>query len=234
MAKRRKSGAPRWPRRLIALALIIVVLMVAIWFARYRALPSISSVAQHHADSTAPPASGTAKDDAGQPLHLSGKLEITNPARDPQLGVVTPAAVLFRQVEMYQWQEQCDTHGCHYSTAWSTAMVDSHKFRDPAGHENPRVPFMSAKFFAGEVRLAGYVVDPDVLVAELVPVDFPVSAPHLPANLVASFRAHDGVLYAGDDHVHPIVGELRVSYRIIAATEVTLSGVARSGKLVLR
>ena len=110
--------------------------------------------------------------------------------------------------------------------------MDSHKFRAAKGHENPAAPFNDAIFFAPGLKLGEYAVDQDLLAQQLRASDYAVHDASLPPNLAASFGERDGVLYAGGDPAHPAVGEVRISYRIIASGAVTLSGVLRGGKLV--
>jgi hypothetical protein len=166
----------------------------------------------------------------GRPLHVSGELAASGPAHDVQLGVSANAAVLFRHVEMYQWQEHCQGGACRYDGAWS-APLDSHKFRDPKGHENPPAPFNDSTFFAPGIKLDGYLVDPDLLVAQLHATDYAAHNANLPPNLAASFGERDGVLYAGGDPAHPVVGAVRISYRVIGKGTVALSGVQHGTKL---
>ncbi|MEO5558354.1 MAG: TMEM43 family protein, partial [Dokdonella sp.] len=60
---------------------------------------------------------------------------------------------------------------------------------------------------------------------------FPVHVAQLPPNLAATFRDHDGVLYAGADPDHGAVGDLRVSYRVVAAGPVHLNAIQEGDHL---
>ena len=167
----------------------------------------------------------------GKRVTVSGKLMVPSTVRDPELGLSVDAIVLLRNVEMYQWREQCAGSDCKYDTEWSSTPIDSSKFHTPAGHENPRFPFSSARFATGPVRLAGYIVDPDVIAAQAQPEKYPVHKDTLPPNLAASFREADGELVTGEDMNHPKVGALRVSYRIIPARTTSLTGVQHGQRL---
>ncbi|HEX6833708.1 MAG TPA: TMEM43 family protein [Rudaea sp.] len=230
MARRRNPASARL--RLLPVLIAVLVIVAAAWYWHRRG--ETAHVAQnHHLDVTDIAASQIDAAKEGRPVRLNGKLEIAKPPRDAQLGVAAPAALLWRHVEMYQWQETCAKDGCHYEKGWSGATIDSHKFREPAGHENPAPPFADAKFAAGSVKLGGLAIDPDVL-AQLATTDFPVRAADLPPNLAATFRVQDGVLYAGADPAHPTVGALRVSYRAAGTGDVELTGVQRGTKLAAR
>jgi hypothetical protein len=168
----------------------------------------------------------------GRNVHISGKLEIAKPPRDTQLGVGADAAVLFRKVEMMQWQENCGATDCTYTSAWSATPADSSKFRHPAGHENPPQRLANARFDAGEIRLGAYMVDAELAATQLKAIDYPAHAANLPPNMAASFSEVGGVLYAGGDPAQPRVGTVRVSYRIVPIGSATLTGVQTGTRLI--
>ena len=173
--------------------------------------------------------------DEGRRVRVAGKLHFAHGARDPQLGIAANAAILFRDVAIFQWHEHCEGGACRYDMAWSSAPVDSRRFREPAGHENPPAPFASARFDAPGLQVGAYAVDADLLAAQLRTEPLAVSTQALPPNLAAVF--HDGaggVLFAGDDAAHPRLGAIRISYRIVAPGEVALSGVQRGDRLTTR
>lgn len=227
MATRRKSSV----RRIALIVVITALVALACWFGWQhlphrldQAITTKIALATVSADRIDPV-------NEGRRVRVAGQLEIGKPPRDAQLGIAMDAAILFRHVEMYQWREQCAGGNCRYDTEWSAQPIDSHKFRTPAGHENPAPPFASAHFDAGEIRLGAFTVDPELAAAQLNAADYPVHAASLPPNLAASFRDVDGVLYAGGDPAHPVVGALRVSYRIMPIGAVILTGVQRGAKL---
>jgi len=212
-------------RRIAAFAAAIALIAAAGWFGyEYLQRRMPRSIGETSAPSHDVPRESEA------PRRVEGALSASGPARDGQLGVSAKAAVLFRHVEMYQWQEDCGGT-CRYEKSWS-APVDSRRFREPKGHENPQAPFNDSVFFAPGLKLADYAVDPDLLVAQLHASAYPAHDTNLPPNLAASFAERDGILYAGGDPAHPAIGELRISYRTIPLGQSTLNGVVRGGKLV--
>ena len=139
--------------------------------------------------------------------------------------------VLLRTVEMLQWHEQCAAKSCVYALEWSPRPVDSRAFKTPQGHQNPsRLPFSSERFLAGEVRLGAFRIDPALAAGAAAPLAYPVRGAQLPPNLAATFRDRDGVLYASDA-AHAAVGDLRVSYRIVAPTTLRLTGMQDGDRL---
>lgn len=168
----------------------------------------------------------------GRRVSVTGTLTFAAGAVDEELGIDTQAAVLWRDVEMAQWQEQCVANGCAQRIAWSSALIDSSTFNERTGRENPvSFPFASRAFAAPSLRLGAFTVDPAVL-AELPTQPRPASMAELPPNLAAIFRDHDGVLFSGDDVRVPAIGDLRVRYRVLAPGPVTITGLQRGNALV--
>lgn len=178
----------------------------------------------------------------GWTVATSGKLTVGAPARDTQLGISADAVMLLRYVEMLQWREQCAGQQCDHKTVWSPQRIDSKKFREPEGHENPaRMPMTSARFAAQQVRLGKFLVDAAILGnyrlgagLQAKPHPYPVTSAQLPSNLAISFRDFDGGLYAGNDPQNPAVGDVRVSYKVISASDVEMVGVQRGERLVVK
>jgi len=218
MARRKRKSKSR----LLLLVAVLALAGAALWVKRDAAKQWLANTQPGRTEANGANETATQK--------ITGELTASGPVRDGQLGVSANAAVLLRHVEMYQWQEHCDG-ACRYEQAWS-APVDSRNFRESKGHENPQAPFKDSVFFAPGLQLAGYAVDPDLLVAQVRASTFAVHDADLPPNLAATFAERDGVLYAGGNPTHPAIGEVRVSYRSIATGPTSLNGVLRGGKLV--
>lgn len=177
----------------------------------------------------------------GRVVTIDGALSVAKPARDTQLGIGADAVMLLRFAEMLQWQEKCDGGKCAYAEVWSPQAIDSRKFREAENHRNPqRLPIASSRFSAGELRLGAFSLDAATLgnyrldsALQAKPVALPVTTKELPSNLAISFREVDGALYAGDP-AHRAVGDLRISYRIVPAGEVELTGVQRGDRLLVQ
>lgn len=166
-----------------------------------------------------------------QHVEVTGLLASGGAVRDPQIGISAHAAALWREVEMLQWQEHCSGNDCSYDKIWSQSAIDSKAFRHPEGHQNPPLKLAWAKFEAPELRLGAYGVDPALLENQVKPSELPVRAADLPPNMAASFSERDGVLYAGGDPAHPDVGTVRVRYRTLPLSTVTLQGVQKGKRL---
>lgn len=227
MARRRKSALRS---RVIAALVLLCATAVALWHWRAPIRAQFASLGMNHVGVVVANAARIDPALEGSQVRVGGQLGASGPARDAQLGVSANAAVLLRKVEMYQWQEHCAATTCRYDTAWS-APVDSRKFRDPRGHENPPPPFVDASFAAPDLKLGTFAVNLALPMAQLPAQDFAARGANLPPNLAASFVESGGVLYAGGDLAHAQVGALRVSYRIVPLGEATLTGVQRGDRL---
>jgi hypothetical protein len=231
----------------VVVVLILIVLV---------AIGAYAWLHQRHAPGT-PVAGATRTPESGEAAHVSadkvdpanegrvvtigGTLSAKKPARDTQLGIGADAVMLLRSAEMLQWQEKCAGAACTYQQVWSPLAIDSHGFREADSHKNPpRMPIASGQFRAGELRLGAFVVDTAALGVDRLeaalqskPVPYPVKDAQLPSNLAVSFREVDGAFYAGDP-AHPAVGDIRISYRIVPAGNVELTGMQRGERLIVQ
>ena len=141
--------------------------------------------------------------------------------------------VLVRDVEMFQWQQTCEASDCRLHTTWSSDLIDSARFSERAGHENPHLfPIASDRFVGNGIRLGAFVPDADLLVSSISLKPRAVTLAELSPNLAASFSISDNALFSGDDPEHPVVGDLRIRYSIVAGGEVTVTGIQQSSQLV--
>ena len=233
------------PRFLVPI--VIVVVAVFAWWYFHRGRESAPTTPAQNAAPAVPAARAVPADsidpaNENKTVVVTGRLGVVAPARDTQLGVSADAVMLLRFAEMLQWQEQCSGGECRYIEVWSPQVISSRRFREQDGHKNPdRLPLTSARFSAGEVRLGAFRIDAAMIGnyrlasgLQAKPVPFAVSASSLPQNLAISFRDRNGVLYAGNDPEHPAVGDVRVSYRIIPAVDVEMTGIQRGDKLMVQ
>jgi hypothetical protein len=96
----------------------------------------------------------------GQLVGITGLLEVEEPAVDGEFAVRGDYLKLSRKVEMYAWDESESDDKYSYDTTWTTSPEDSSQFEYRAGHENPRMSYRAADFFAQAGRVGGYTFDP--------------------------------------------------------------------------
>lgn len=174
----------------------------------------------------------------GALVHVSGRAETDRILRDETFGVAEPALRLVRQVEMYQWEENeqektekkgggstTTTTTYSYDKTWSERAIDSSRFHQPAGHENPgALPWEGREVTADPVTLGGFRLSHNLVRKIDRWEDLPVaSAGDLPADLRQRARLHDGGLYVGEGEPgSPQIGDVRIRFRVVRPTEVSV------------
>jgi hypothetical protein len=191
---------------------------------RYKALKEgrgiVVSVPSNRVDST----------NEGKLVHLTGQATTTDILQDETFGVTVNAVHLDRQVEMYQWRENSDsktekkvggstetTTTYSYSKAWSNQEVDSSRFKEPEGHQNPGpFPYGSRKMSAQEVRLGGFQLSPGLTASMSRSEPLAVEKTSgLSGELRWRARLHDGGYYLGRSPGSPEVGDMRIRFRYV-------------------
>lgn len=156
--------------------------------------------------------------------------------RDPDFGVESRGVTLEREVEMYQWREVDTDEGPRYRKAWSPLAVDSSRFAQPGGHENPPMsfPIEPARWSAARsFTLDGRPLVPAVAVQ---PGQWRTLRPdpaRVPPNLAASFQPDGaGGLISSQDRRDPQVGDIRLRWRERRAAPITTPVALRNGRWV--
>ena len=164
----------------------------------------------------------------GRLVHVSGAVRSEKPPGDAELNIAAPPGTLrlLRQVEMYQWQEQTSSETrtklgggtetvttYSYRRVWHEGLIDSSRFRQPDGHQNPQPRYASRAFNAPGVMLGGFRLS-DAQVSGLSGGE--VFAP--------PGAGTDGVLFLGANAEAPRVGDLRVTWRIIRPEALSVIG----------
>ncbi|HET9836269.1 MAG TPA: TMEM43 family protein, partial [Rhodanobacteraceae bacterium] len=168
----------------------------------------------------------------GQLVFVSGPVQVGQPARDAQFNVGVDAVALVRKVEMFQWHEVSGTIRS-YDLDWVDHPVDSSKFLQVSGHENPGAfPFQRERFDSPDVRVGGFKLGPKLVDGISGVEDFTPDLHGLPANMAASFQIYDDALVTSVRPGQPRVGDLRVSWMEIVPKTLTVLARAQGGELV--
>jgi hypothetical protein len=171
----------------------------------------------------------------GKLVHVSGNAVTDEIVTDPEFGVAVNAIKLQRKAEMYQWKENkkrktkkklgggkktVTTYS--YNKSWSTNLIHSSNFKKPGGHQNPdAMPYQSKEIVASEVFLGEFKL-PRSLVGKInksstLPVEDLADIEDFPD---ADF--HGSGIYFGDNPSAPQIGDLRITYHMVAPTEVSI------------
>lgn len=164
----------------------------------------------------------------GKLVHVTGNLATGGPATDTEFGMTSSGVRLIRTVEMYQWVEESEsstkkevggsektTTTYKYSRHWKDQPVDSSKFKERSGHNNPQMVYRSRVSMAPDIKL-GVFETPDNLMRGFG-TEEPIAAAqnHLAAirrKLDKPVHAVDGKIYVGREAGQPAVGDYRISF----------------------
>ena len=158
-------------------------------------------------------------------------VESSLPVTDPVFGFSTRGLALERRVEMLQWQR--DTQDA-YAPQWSAALIDSSGF--DRKHANPaELPFNGERWWTRNARFEGQPVSPDLLASLDAWQPYAPDLLQLPSNLAASFDFHDGGpagqwLSTSQDPQHPVVGDVRLRWRVLRRAPPPPGIVLRAGR----
>lgn len=182
----------------------------------------------------------------GKLVHLSGPVSTDAPVVDDQIGVEAQAIKLLRKVEMFQWveEEKSETRKklgggeetvttYTYTKEWKDSPIDSSSFQETAGHDNPGAfPIDSVTFTADPVRVGAFTMSEEQLGHLNDAKDLPLADDAqvtFPEELGSATRLDKGVIYAGDNPASPQVGDVKVSFQVVAPATVSLVGVQTGG-----
>ncbi len=170
-------------------------------------------------------------------VHLTGKAITDEILNDTTFGVSVNAIKLQRSVEMYQWRERKTTRTENrvggstetvetfsYEKTWSSSLIDSSRFENPTGHQNPgSFPHPSTTFTARNVTVGAFRLNPALIAnisnfrsLEMTDTD------DVPAPLQERTTLHNGGYYIGANPADPQIGDLRISFRVVEPTAVSL------------
>jgi hypothetical protein len=171
----------------------------------------------------------------GKLVHLSGKAVTDEIVADMEFEVSVNAIKLKRKAEMYQWKESkkrrtkkklgggkktVTTYSYHKS--WSSSLIDSSNFKKPSGHQNPgSMPYQSEEFVATDVNLGEFKLSRSLIgkinKTSILPVADLANIEGIPN---AAF--HDNGIFFGGNPSSPQIGDLRITYQIVAPTDVSI------------
>jgi len=168
-------------------------------------------------------------------VHVAGRATATQALSDRIFRVSAVALRLTRSVEMFQWMESSSTHDGHtnyvYSQGWSESGVDSSKFHDRAGHENPPIPVPSCSWNnadgrVGEFRLNGKLVAqiPAFTPLPVTEAMFQGMSP----EVRSAYTLKSGALAKGDG-TH--AGDLRVTFTTIGPQDISVIAGSKGNAL---
>ncbi|MEM1246085.1 MAG: TMEM43 family protein [Acidobacteriota bacterium] len=174
----------------------------------------------------------------GKLVHVVGRATTTETLEDPQFPIAVQALELERTVEMFQWREKSSTKTetkvgggqkkvttYTYEQDWSTQLIDSSRFQESSGHQNPtRFPFDSESLRARKVTLDEFALS-DGLISKIggaTPVPVPGGFPPRVGSVPATVQGN--AVHLGSDPDRPTVGDVRLRWSAILPGEISVVG----------
>ena len=182
----------------------------------------------------------------GKLVHITGLASSTEKLEDSEFDISRKTALrLKRTVEMYQWQEHQEkkkrkkmgggeetTITYTYDKVWSEELIDSSRFKE-RGYENPSyMEFKSRMFSAHDVDLGVFNLKADLVKQIDSWEDLNLEAggesdPFARKEMTLEKRPdrrklHNGGYYFGDNPSEPEVGDLKVKFRVVMPTTVSI------------
>ena len=181
----------------------------------------------------------------GKLVHFSGDLKIEDQVADALFkSVVAPkgSVKLVRTVEMYQWKQNSKSEKrkklgggeetvttYSYSKEWSSSAIDSSRFKQQTGHENPPMLIDGgsaniASASVGSVKFNGAQLDS---IGQSTPLELTEAAKQ---DVQAQFGNGKNVVMQGNtilisgDGAGPNVGDTRISFSYTSPSEVSAIG----------
>lgn len=172
----------------------------------------------------------------GKLIHTQGLVSTEEVLSDDVFGVSTTAIRLFRNVSMYQWQEDVKTETKEkvggtketrktytYRKDWSSREINSGSFKRPSEHSNPSMLYKNKTQQAKQVMLGSFKLNSSQISkiggkTDLKPED--IRPPAMLANKEVTSTG-DG-LYLGSTPADPQVGDMKISFQVVNPTEITL------------
>jgi hypothetical protein len=173
-----------------------------------------------------------------QLVHLSGKADTEEILADDRFNVRHRAIHLRRTVEMYQWSEkEIHQRGSQdnsrrtfeYERIWSSTPIDSTRFQDAYGHDNPGFPFES-RSVTTELAFVGVYQPNDFLkqsmnVWQAVPISQETLLEKIDADQRENYLLRNSELFISrgpPEPDRPRIGDLRVLFSCVQPAEVSL------------
>ena len=175
----------------------------------------------------------------GKLIATTGKIDLSESSelKDGKFGISVKAAKLQRYVEMYQWQESCETDendnkNCTYEKVWSDKLINSSEF-SKSGYTNPTsFKYESDNYLATNVKVGAYELPERLLdnlsynkelknenLTDLYKVE------------VENFKINDNYITNAANTEDYQIGDLRISYKYASDGEVSLLGIQKGNTL---
>jgi len=183
----------------------------------------------------------------GALVHVSGNAVGKEPLSDAKFGITTPALVLHRVVEMYQWEETKKEHRekktggskkttttYSYAKDWNRRLQKSSAFKEPNGHENPgEIPF-DAKTYTADVSVGVFRLAESGVkkIGGAKTLELDRSLQDELKDAFPNVRVSNDRIYLNGSASDPKVGDVRIVYEVVKPQVVTVVAAQQQTSLV--
>ncbi len=188
----------------------------------------------------------------GKLIHFAGDLKITDRVSDQKFNSISApagAVKLVRSVEMYQWkqtsksetrkklgggEETVTTYS--YSKEWSNSAIDSSRFKQPDGHENPPMLIERGSANIGSASVGSVKIDGARLssLGKSEPLDLTeANRQEVKEQLGIGKKVvmQGNTIMISGYGAGPSIGDTRISFSYTSPTKVSAIGAYNSGEL---
>lgn len=232
----------------VLIGLLLVVCMVALLFWNEgRAVQTARSLTEGAGLVVSVPAEAVDPANDGKLIHVAGALSTWHKPSDPSFGITTEGVRLERRAEMFQWKESSESKTQDklgggqetvttytYSKVWDDEPIDSSRFKQPNGHDNPPMEIRSQDFQVPEAEVGAFTLSPRLISMIGADKAFAVS-PEQTAAVDAAYSGNkrvtvaEGRIYLGFNATQPAIGDYRISYRLAPLGPVSVIGKQAGG-----
>lgn len=170
-----------------------------------------------------------APENEGKLIHISGQAVPAGTLSDPTFGISESGLRLERRVEMFQWDEETKSNTrkklgggtetvkeTTYITKWSQKKINSSKFKQTTGHQNPAAwPYETRESLAPSATIGAFSLPASFIgkIGTAQPLQ-PAEA-GLPADLKGRAKISEGFFYISANPAAPTVGDIRIRFSVV-------------------
>ncbi|XP_018909373.2 transmembrane protein 43 homolog [Bemisia tabaci] len=172
-------------------------------------------------------------------VHVTGIVDVDEPLTEVEYSVSVPAVKLKRRVQMYQWVEEKDSISRvnelslsrEYFTEWRDKIVNSTKFIEPYGHENPKsIPLNTTIYVSDIVSLGEFTLSSEL--KDMFSNWVQITGDQRPER--NDVKLHAGLYYHSMDVWEPEVGDIRLQFSYAGLAGDLVTFIAQQHKNELR
>ena len=167
----------------------------------------------------------------GKLVATKGKLNIDSSSelKDDIFGIRVNAVKMRRNVEMYQWKEECSEEDektkCEYEKVWEDKVIDSSEFTE-SGHTNPSdMLYESEVYTADNVKLGAFTLPSELIGSLKYDKTKGNDALVQEYNNSKENIKVDGKYLTTVKESGPEIGDIRISYQYTAVKDASVMGV---------